>query len=63
MQMFQCEGNRTCYLRQRKLKINHSPKFKLEGKRLVPTHSDKYLEVLTNEHLIIWNKQITQIII
>ena len=50
-------------LRQRKLKINHSPKFKLEGKRLVPTHSDKYLEVLINEHLIIWNKQITQIII
>ena len=40
--------------RPRKLKIDHSFKFKLDGKRLVPTHSVKYLGVLTDEHL--WNK-------
>ena len=31
--------------RPRKLKIDHSFKFKLDGKRLVPTHSVKYLGV------------------
>ena len=41
----------------RKLKIDHSFKFKLDGKRLVPTHSVKYLGVLIDEHLL-WNKQI-----
>ena len=46
--------------RPRKLKINHSFKFKLDGKRLVPTHSVKYLGVLIDEHLL-WNKQIVQI--
>ena len=44
----------------RKLKIDHSFKFKLDGKRLVPTHSVKYLGVLIDEHLL-WNKQIAQI--
>ena len=46
--------------RPRKLKIDHSFKFKLDGKRLVPTHSIKYLGVLIDEHLP-WNKQIAQI--
>ena len=44
----------------RKLKTDPSFKFKLEGKRLVPTHFVKYLGVLTDEHLL-WNKQIAQI--
>ena len=46
--------------RPRKLKIDHSFKFKLDGKRLVPTHSVKYIGVLIDEHLL-WNKQIAQI--
>ena len=36
----------------RKLKIYHSFKFKLDGKRFVQTHSVKYLEVLINEDLL-----------
>ena len=44
--------------RPRKLKIGHS--FKLDGKRLVPTHFVKYLGALIDEHLL-WNKQIVQI--
>ena len=39
----------------RKLKIDHRFKFKLDGKRLLPTHSVKYLGVLIDEHLL-WNK-------
>ena len=46
--------------RPRKVKIDRSFKFKLHGKRLVPTHSIKYLGVLIDEHLP-WNKQIAQI--
>ena len=46
--------------RPRKLKIDHSFKFKLDGKRLVPTHSVKYLGVLIDECLL-WNKQVGQI--
>ena len=42
--------------RPRKLKKDHSFKFKLDGKRLVPAHFVKYLEVLIDEH-IPWNKQ------
>ena len=38
--------------RPRKLKIDHSFKFKLDGKRLAPTHSVKYLGVLIDEHLL-----------
>ena len=34
--------------------------FKLDGKRLVPTHSVKYVGVLTDQHLL-WNKQVAQI--
>ena len=45
--------------RPRKLKIDHSFKFKLDGKRVIPTHSVKYLGVLIDEHLL-WNKQIAQ---
>ena len=37
--------------RPRKLKIDHSFKFKLDGKRLVPTHCVKYLGLLIDEHL------------
>ena len=46
--------------RPQKLKIDHSFKFKLDGKRLVRTHSVKHLEVLIDEHLL-WNKQVAQI--
>ena len=46
--------------RSRKLKIDSSFKFKLGGKRLVPTKSVKYLGVLLDEHLH-WNKQISQV--
>ena len=46
--------------RPQKLKIDHSFKFKLDGKRLVPTHSVKYLGVLIDEFLP-WNKQVAQI--
>ena len=46
--------------RPRKLKIDHSFKFKLDGKRLVPTDSVKYLGALIDEHLL-WNKQIAKI--
>ena len=42
------------------LKIDHSFKFKLDGKRLVPSHCVKYLGVLIGEQLL-WNKQIAQI--
>ena len=45
-------------LRSRKLKIDNSFKFKLDGKRLVPSKSVKYLGVLLNEHLQ-WNEQIS----
>ena len=44
----------------RKLKMDHNFKFKLEGKRLVPTHSVKYLRVFIDEHLLCY-KQIAQI--
>ena len=46
--------------RPRKLKIDHSFKFKLDGKRLLPTHSVNHLGVLIDEHLL-WNKQVVQI--
>ena len=47
--------------RPRKMEIDHSFKFKLDGKRLVPTHSVKYLGVIIGKHLP-WNKQIAQIV-
>ena len=46
--------------RQRKLKIDSSFKFKLDGKRLVPAKSVKYLGVFLDEHLH-WNEQISQV--
>ena len=46
--------------RPRKLKPDHSFKFKLDGKRLVPTHSVKNLGVLIDKYLL-WNKQVAQI--
>ena len=46
--------------RSRKLKIDNSFRFKLDGKRLVPTKSVKYLGVLLDEHLH-WNEQISQV--
>ena len=47
--------------RLRKLKIDNSFKFKLDGKSLVPTKSVKYLGVLLDEHLNNWNEQISQV--
>ena len=50
--------------RSRKLKIDNSFEFKLDGKRPVPNKSVKYLGVLLalewNEHLH-WNEQISQV--
>ena len=46
--------------RSRKLKIDHSFKFKLDDKRLSPTKSVKYLAVLLDEH-VHWNDQISQV--
>ena len=50
--------------RSRKLKIDNSFEFKLDGKRPIPTKSVKYLGVLLalewNEHLH-WNEQISQV--
>ena len=43
--------------RSRKIKIDSSFKFKLDGKRLVPTKSVKYLGVLYDE-LLHWNEHI-----
>ena len=41
-------------------KIDHSLKFKLDGKRLTPTRTVKYLCVLLNNHLL-WSKQINHV--
>ena len=41
-------------------KIDHSLKFKLDGKRLTATSSVKYLGVLLDDHLI-WSKQINYV--
>ena len=46
--------------RSRKLTIDNSFRFKLDGKRLVPTKSVKYLGVLLDEHLH-WNEQISEV--
>ena len=46
--------------RLRNTKLDHSFKFKLDGKRLLPNHFGKYLGVLIDEHLL-RNKQIVQI--
>ena len=46
--------------RSKKLNIDSSFKFKLNGKRLVPTKSVKYLGVLPDEHSH-WNEQISQV--
>ena len=37
--------------RPKKLKLDHSFKFKIDGKRLFPIHSVKYLGVLIDEHM------------
>ena len=41
-------------------KIDHSLKFKLDGKRLTPTRTVKYFCVLLNNHLL-WSKQINHV--
>ena len=46
--------------RPKKLKLDHSFKFKIDGKRLILIHSVKYLGVLLDEHMS-WNEQIEQI--
>ena len=45
--------------RPKNLKLHHSFKFKIDGKRLIPIHSVKYLGVLIDEHMS-WNEQIYQ---
>ena len=46
--------------RPRKLKLDHSFKFKIDDKRLIPIHLVKYLGVLLDQHMY-WNVQIYQI--
>ena len=41
-------------------KIDHNVKFKLDGKRLTPTSTVKYLGVLLDYHLL-WSKQINHV--
>ena len=38
--------------RLKNLKLDHSFKFKIDGKRLIPIHSVKYLGVLLDEHVL-----------
>ena len=45
---------------QKKLKLGHSFKFTIDGKRLIPIDSVKYLGVLLDEHMS-WNQQIYQV--
>ena len=47
--------------RQNKNPLHHSVKFKLNGKRLFPTSSVKYLGVFLDEHLY-WDKQLAHVI-
>ena len=47
------------YSDQKKLKLDYSFKFKIDGKRLIPIHSVKYLGVLLDEQMS-WNEQIYQ---
>ena len=46
--------------RQKKKPLDHSVKFKLNGKRLFPTSSVKYLGVILDQHLY-WNKQLAHV--
>ena len=36
----------------KKLKLDHSFKFKIDGKRLIPIHSVKYLGALLDQHVL-----------
>ena len=47
-------------LTSKKANLDHSFKIKIEGKRLIPIHSVKYLEDLLDEHMSL-NEQIYQI--
>ena len=47
-------------LRSKKANLDHSFKIKIEGKRLIPIHSVKYLEDLLDKHMFL-NEQIYQI--
>ena len=46
---------------QKKKQLDHSFNFKLNGKRLFPTSSVKYLGVFLDEYLN-WNKQLVHVI-
>ena len=41
-------------------KLDYSVKFKLNGKRLNPISTGKYLRILLEEHLL-WNKQVNRV--
>ena len=41
--------------RPKKLKLDYSFKYKIDGKRLIPVQSVNYLEVLLDEHMS-WNE-------
>ena len=43
--------NKLVLFRPKKLKLDHSFEFKIDGKRLIPIHLVKYLGVLLDEHM------------
>ena len=47
--------------RQKKKSLDHNAKFKVNGKRLFPTSSVKYLGVFLDDYLY-WNKQLVHVI-
>ena len=51
--------NKLVLFRPKKLKLDHSFEFKIDGKIPFPIHSVKYLGVLLDEHMS-WNEQIYQ---
>ena len=53
--------NELIIFRQKKKPLNYSVKLKLNGKRLFPTSSVKYLGVFLDQHLY-WNKQLAHFI-
>ena len=51
MVLFISDKKKAILFRPKKLKLDHSFKFKTDGKRLTPIHSVKYLGVLLDEHM------------
>ena len=58
--MTNCIKKPNLYYSDQKKTIEHRFEFKIDGKRLIPIHSVKYLRVLLDERMS-WNEQIYQI--